>query len=78
MKQIKAQHKIVDDSALQERITNIGRRIVAVSDRPNLPYTFKVLDVDEVNAMALLGGFVYTNKSIWIVDRFNEISGTES
>ncbi|WP_019552934.1 M48 family metallopeptidase [Propionispira raffinosivorans] len=64
VKQIETQYKLVDDPVLQERVSKIGRRIAAVSDRPNLPYTFKVLDVDEVNAMALPGGFVYINKGL--------------
>ncbi len=64
VKQVESQYKLVDDPVLQERVTRIGRRIAAVSDRPNLPYTFKVLDVDEVNAMALPGGFVYIDKGL--------------
>lgn len=63
-KQIEEQYKLVDDPALQERISNIGMRIVAVCGRPDLPYTFKVLDVDEVNAMAAPGGFIYVYKGL--------------
>lgn len=63
-KQIEEQYKLLDDPALQERISNIGMRIVAVSGRPDLPYTFKVLDVDEVNAMAAPGGFIYVFKGL--------------
>jgi len=63
-KQIEAQYKLVDDPVLQERINKIGMNIVGVCDRQGLPYSFKVLDVDEVNAMAAPGGFVYVYKGL--------------
>lgn len=63
-KQIEEHYPLVDDPELQERVDRIGKRIVAVSERPDLPYTFKVLDVDEVNAMAAPGGFIYVFKGL--------------
>ena len=58
-KQLEKQYGVVDDPALQERVTDIGMRLVAVSDRKDLPYTFKVLKSKDINAMAAPGGFVY-------------------
>lgn len=63
-KQIEEKYKLVDDPVLQERINKIGMNIVGVCDRQGLPYSFKVLDVDEVNAMAAPGGFVYVYKGL--------------
>jgi hypothetical protein len=63
-KQIEERYKLVDDPVLQERINKIGMNIVGVCDRQGLPYSFKVLDVDEVNAMAAPGGFVYVYKGL--------------
>ena len=64
-KEIEKRYPLVDDPALQERVDRIGRRIVAVIDkRQELPYTFKVLDVDEVNAMAAPGGFIYVFRGL--------------
>jgi len=40
-------------------VAQIGANLVAVSDRKDLPYTFKVLKSKEVNALALPGGFIY-------------------
>lgn len=43
----------------QERVDTIGAQLVAVCDRKELEYRFKVLKSDEVNAFSLPGGFVY-------------------
>jgi predicted Zn-dependent protease len=53
-----------DDLALQDYVTRIGQRIAAVSHRPQLQYTFTVLDSEEVNAFALPGGYVYITRGI--------------
>lgn len=63
-KQLEKQYGLVDDPALQERVTKIGMNMVAVSDRKNLPYTFKVLNSKEVNALAAPGGFIYLFKGL--------------
>lgn len=64
-KEIEKRYPLVDDPALQERIDRIGRSIVAVTDRrQTLPYSFKVLDVDDVNAMAAPGGFIYVFRGL--------------
>jgi beta-barrel assembly-enhancing protease len=41
------------------RVSAIGRAIVRVCDRRDVPYTFKVIDRSEVNALSLPGGPVY-------------------
>ncbi|SDM05660.1 Peptidase family M48 [Dendrosporobacter quercicolus] len=58
-KQLEEKYGVVDDPALQERVTRIGMNMVAVSDRSNLPYSFKVLNSKEINAMAAPGGYIY-------------------
>ncbi|MDR5693659.1 MAG: M48 family metalloprotease [Armatimonadota bacterium] len=58
-KQIESQYKVVHDPALAERVARIGREVAAASDRPEIPFTFKVLDLDSVNAVSLPGGFIY-------------------
>jgi Zn-dependent protease with chaperone function len=62
--QLEKQYGVVDDPALQERVTNIGMKLVAVSDRKDLPYSFKVLNSKDINAMAAPGGFVYIFKGL--------------
>jgi len=57
--QVKASEKILPDTAWQGYLNRIGQRIVAVSDRADLPFHFAVIESDEVNAFAAPGGFVY-------------------
>jgi len=63
-KQLEKKYGVVDDPALQERVTKIGMNMVAVSDRKDLPYSFKVLNSKDVNAMAAPGGFIYIFKGL--------------
>lgn len=63
-KQVEKEYKPVDDPLIQKRLEDIGRKIAAVCDRKEIDYHFKVLDIDEVNAVSLPGGFVYVNKGI--------------
>ncbi|CUH95417.1 hypothetical protein P22_1488 [Propionispora sp. 2/2-37] len=63
-KQVEKQYGLVDDQELQDRVDRIGKSMVAVCDRPDLPYTFKVLNSKEVNAFAVPGGFIYVYKGL--------------
>jgi len=38
--------------------------LAATSDRPNITYTFQVVDDEGVNAFATMGGFVYVNTGL--------------
>ncbi len=62
--EVERQIPLVEDQALQNRIQKIGLSLAKVSERPDLPYTFKVLNSKEVNAFALPGGFVYVYKGL--------------
>ena len=53
---LEKKYGLVNDPALQARVARLGASIVAVSDRKDLPYTFKVLNSKEVNALAVPGG----------------------
>lgn len=63
-KQIVAQLGLYPDSALQRYIQELGTRMAAQSERPHLPWTFRVLDDPVVNAFALPGGFIYVTRGI--------------
>jgi len=55
---------LVDDPELQAYVTGIGQRLAAVSERPALPWSFKVVDDPVVNAFAIPGGFIYVTRGI--------------
>lgn len=62
--QITAQLGLVDDAELQRYVSDLGLRLARVSERPNLPWSFKVVDDPTVNAFALPGGFIYVTRGI--------------
>ncbi len=61
---VEAQFPVVRDHAVNERLTRIGSAIAAVSERPRLPYTFKAVELDQVNAVAFPGGFIYVTTGL--------------
>ena len=54
---------------LNRLVDTVGHRLAAVSDRPNLPWTFTVIDTPMVNAMALPGGYIYITRGM--LERIN-------
>ncbi|MFC1548804.1 M48 family metalloprotease [Candidatus Omnitrophota bacterium] len=53
------QYIVLEDSPVVSAVQNIGKKVVEVSHRPELPYKFKVVNTPEVNAFAGPGGYVY-------------------
>jgi predicted Zn-dependent protease len=52
------------DPVWQRYIQQFGARIAATSERPGLPWTFRVVDDPAVNAFALPGGFIYVTRGL--------------
>jgi predicted Zn-dependent protease len=61
---ISAMFGIYDDAGLQQYVKRLGDSLAATSERPNLPWTFRVVDDPIVNAFALPGGFIYVSRGI--------------
>ena len=67
--------KLINDPVVTEYINRIGQNIVKNSDC-KVPFTIKVIDSDEVNAMALPGGFFYVNTGLILAaDEEAELAG---
>ncbi|HEX9611161.1 MAG TPA: M48 family metalloprotease [Gemmatimonadales bacterium] len=62
--QVAATMGLYADSALQRYAAELGTRLAAASERPSLPWTFRVVDDPVVNAFALPGGFIYVTRGI--------------
>jgi predicted Zn-dependent protease len=62
--QIKAEMGIYNDPELQKYVSDIGMRLARLSERPNLPWQFTVVDQPAVNAFAVPGGFIYLTRGI--------------
>lgn len=52
------------DSGRQRYVRDLGMRLASVSERPNLPWTFRVIDDPVVNAFAIPGGHIYVTRGI--------------
>jgi beta-barrel assembly-enhancing protease len=66
---------MVTDPVVVEYVNRIGQNIVKNSDC-KVPFTIKVIDSDEINAMALPGGFFYVNSGlIMAADEEAELAG---
>ncbi|HWM92217.1 MAG TPA: M48 family metalloprotease [Thermoanaerobaculia bacterium] len=55
---------LYDDPLLQDYVHDLGMEIAAASERPHLPWSFKLLDDPAVNAFALPGGHVYVTRGL--------------
>lgn len=62
--EVLAAYGAYDNAELQGYVQEIGKKLAAVSERPQLDWTFTVLDDPVVNAMALPGGYIYVNRGI--------------
>jgi predicted Zn-dependent protease len=62
--QITAQMGLYPDDALQRYVGSLGQQIAARSERPNLPWAFRVIDDPIVNAFAVPGGFIYITRGL--------------
>lgn len=56
--------KVYQNRRLNRYIQSIGRELATVSDRPNLPYTFTIVENNQVNAFATMGGFIYLHTGL--------------
>jgi tetratricopeptide (TPR) repeat protein len=45
-------------------MTNIGLSVAGASDKPDLPYRFKILRTDQPNAFAFPGGIIYVTEGL--------------
>ena len=66
---------LITDPVVVEYVNRVGQNIVKNSDC-KVPFTIKVIDSDEINAMALPGGFFYVNSGLILAaDEEAELAG---
>jgi predicted Zn-dependent protease len=74
--EIRAEMGVYDNPELQRYVSDVGSRLAALSHRPNLPWTFTVVDHPAVNAFALPGGYIYITRGILpYLDNEAELAG---
>jgi beta-barrel assembly-enhancing protease len=62
-RELESQVSLVQDPTITEYVNRVGQNIVKNSDS-KIPFTIKVIDSDEINAMSLPGGFFYVNTGL--------------
>lgn len=55
---------LYNDAKVQSYVADMGKRMAAESERPNLPWEFHVVDDASVNAFAIPGGFIYVTRGL--------------
>ncbi len=75
-RQVVASMGLYPNESLQSYVDRLGKEIAATTERPKLPWTFRVVDDDVVNAFALPGGFIYVTRGILThLDNEAELAG---
>ncbi|MDC1435889.1 M48 family metalloprotease [Gammaproteobacteria bacterium] len=64
--QILQENPVYQDQQLQEYVNEIGQKLAAESHRPDIEYSFTVIDSPDINAFALPGGFIYINRGLML------------
>ena len=62
--QVLQQYRLYDRPQIQQYVSNLGQELIDSSDSRDIPFTFQVVDSDEVNAFATPGGFVYVTTGL--------------
>ncbi len=74
--EVDSQNPILSDPILNEWVTSIGTNLAQYRARPDINYTFKIIDTNDINAFSLPGGFVYVNYGILnFVNSDDELAG---
>jgi predicted Zn-dependent protease len=64
-----AQLGLVDDAQLQSYVQQLGAQLAAGSERPDLPWRFRVVDDPTPNAFAAPGGFIFITRGLLVLMR---------
>jgi predicted Zn-dependent protease len=62
--QVRQEMGVYEDEELQRYVRDLGMRLAQQSERPNLPWSFVIVDSPAINAFALPGGFIYITRGI--------------
>jgi predicted Zn-dependent protease len=56
---------LVRDETLQLYVNEVGRWVASQSERPDLPWTFGVIESEDINAFAAPGGYIVITKGLY-------------
>jgi predicted Zn-dependent protease len=74
-RQVEQTSHLVTDPVVNEYVNRVGQNLSRNSDS-RLPFTIKILDIEEPNAFALPGGYMFVNAgTILLADDESELAG---
>ena len=62
--QVDRQMPTVNDAAISRYVSALGARLAAQAPGPKFPYRFRVVNLADVNAFALPGGYIYVHRGL--------------
>jgi hypothetical protein len=62
--EVEKQMPLVKDAAAVKYLNDVGRRLAALAPGAKYPYQFKLVNVSDINAFALPGGFMFVNRGL--------------
>ena len=62
--QVVAEMGLYENPEMQRFLNEKGQLMASISERPQLPWTFRLVDSEVVNAFAVPGGFIYFTRGI--------------
>ena len=75
-KKVDQQMGLLNDDALNGYVNAVGQRLAKESPRQDVSYQFHVVDMNEPNAFALPGGYVYVTRGLLaLVNTEDELAG---
>jgi predicted Zn-dependent protease len=73
--EVARQAKLLDEPIISEYVNRVGQNLVRNSDA-KVPFTFRVIEADDLNAFALPGGYVFVNTGlIQMAEEEDEFAG---
>lgn len=73
---VRVRYGVAQDAAVHRYVALVGTALTQISTKPNIPWTFIVLDTDAVNAFATPGGFVHiTRGALALIQDESELAG---
>ncbi len=59
--QVDAQNQLMSDPVLNAWVSGVEDNLAKYRARPDITYTVKIVDTNQINAFSLAGGFIYVN-----------------
>jgi predicted Zn-dependent protease len=73
---VRQRYGVVQDANVHKYVALVGTAVAQATSKPNIPWTFIVLDTDAVNAFAAPGGFVHiTRGALALIQDEAELAG---